>query len=83
MFVSDETDDCCIDSIPNLPFNDNEEWETLPNSDEIPMDTSLNTSTNNKKRGLIESSTSLISSVTQYFKPYLGSSVKPGASSNS
>jgi hypothetical protein len=33
MFVKCETDDICdLDFIPNIPLNDQEEWETLPNS---------------------------------------------------
>jgi len=82
MFVLDETDERGIDSIPNLPFNDNEDWETIPNSDQIPMDSTTNpispvTSIN--RRGLIESSTNLLSSFTQFFK-HLGSGQGSGSS---
>lgn len=70
MFVDSTDDDIMQDSIPNLIFNDNEEWETVPNSSEIPSDditaSTLNTATaaTNSIRNV---STSLISSVLSQF----------------
>ena len=69
MFVKCETDDFELNFMPNIPFNDNEEWETLPNSDQIPMDTTTQ-SPINARSGLLSSiqSASLISSVTNFFR---------------
>lgn len=61
MFTDCE-DECLQDSaIPNLIFNENEEWETVPNSNEIPSDDTVNSSI---PRAV---STSLISSVLSQF----------------
>lgn len=57
MFTDSKDDNLIQDSIPNLVFTDNEEWEAVPNSNEIPSDDSCNSS---QHRNV---STSLISSV--------------------
>ena len=61
-----EEDNLLQDSIPNLIFNDSEEWETVPNSNEIPSDDTCNA--NVQHRAV---SSSLISSVLSqfWFKP--------------
>ncbi len=72
MFDKNVLDELDLDHVPNLIFNDCEEWEKLPNSDEIPMDATNNKTSNPAKSGLIASSTSLISSVTSFFSKHLG-----------
>lgn len=43
MFAETDDDNLAEESIPYLPFpKENEEWETVPQSDEIPSDDSLN-----------------------------------------
>jgi hypothetical protein len=59
-----EEDNLMQDSIPNLIFNDSEEWETVPNSNEIPSDDSCNNMNQAQHRTV---STSLISSVLSQF----------------
>lgn len=58
-----EEDNLMEDSMPNLMFNDNEEWETVPNSNEIPSDDLCQM--NHAQHRTV--STSLISSVLSQF----------------
>ena len=75
MFTDSEDDNMMQESIPNLIFNDVEEWETVPNSSEIPSDDTFNTNINqinnaintNSIRNVANVSTSLISSVLSQF----------------
>ncbi len=75
MFANSEEDNIMQDSIPNLIFNDNEDWETVPNSSEIPSDDTFNSSVNpinntintNSIRNVANVSSSLISSVLSQF----------------
>jgi hypothetical protein len=65
------------DCMPNLVFNDNEEWETVPNSNEIPSDDSFTASGSGSGSGsgsmsrTVSSSliSSVSSSVISWFKP--------------
>ena len=69
MFTDSEEDNNFIqDSMPNLVFNDNEEWETVPNSNEIPSDDSFTASSMPRT---VSSSliSSVSSSVFSWFKP--------------
>lgn len=62
MFAETDDDNSMEESMPNMLFpKENEDWETVPQSDEIPSDASLN-STSNKNVSI-----SLISSVFQMF----------------
>lgn len=64
MFTDSCTDDdnnMGQDSMPNLIFTDTEDWETVPNSNEIPSDDTYNS------RQTRTVSTSLISSVLSQF----------------
>ena len=68
MFTDSEEDNFAQDSMPNLVFNDNEEWENVPNSNEIPSDDSF--TTNNMPRTVSSSLISSVSSsVISWFKP--------------
>lgn len=64
MFTDSEEDSLIQDSMPNLIFNDNEEWETVPNSNEIPSDDSISTANSSIPKTV---SSSLISSVLSQF----------------
>lgn len=69
MFTDSEEDNNFIqDSIPNLVFNDNEEWETVPNSNEIPSDDSF-TASNMPRTVSASLISSVSSSVISWFKP--------------
>lgn len=62
---SDYEDDSGNEAVP-LIYNDNEEWETIPNSNEIPSDDSY-TNPGPSSRNVIATSSSLISSVFSNF----------------
>lgn len=64
MFTDYEEDSLIPDSMPNLIFNDNDEWENIQNSNEIPSD---DTYTATGSRNVIATSSSLISSVFSQF----------------
>jgi hypothetical protein len=61
---SDEDNQLIQDSMPNLIFTDNEDWETVPNSNEIPSDDTYAQTQSRQTRAV---STSLISSVLSQF----------------
>jgi hypothetical protein len=73
MFNDSAEDNMMQDSIPNLIFNDYDEWETVPNSNEIPSEDTFNVSNLTSINQAINPtsirnvSTSLISSVLSQF----------------
>lgn len=66
MFSDYEDDSFGQDAVP-LIYNDSEEWETIPNSNEIPSDDSYVNQSQSASRNVIATSSSLISSVLSNF----------------
>ena len=66
MFSDFEDDAFGHDAVP-LIYNDSEEWETIPNSNEIPSDDSYANQSQSGTRNVIATSSSLISSVFSNF----------------
>ena len=69
MFASNENEMYYLDSMPNFVLNEEEEWEPLPDSNEIPSDDSCNRiNSNASTRQVLASSTYLLSTVSHFFR---------------